>query len=88
MKTIIWDHEKNNWLRSNRDVCFEDVLWYLQNDMILDVLPNPNQERYPNQHMLIIDIDNYVYVVPFEEHDAEIYLKTIFPSRKYTRIYL
>ena len=88
MKTIVWDHKKNSWLKSNRAVCFEDILWYLQNDMVLDVLPNPNQERYPNQNMLILNIDNYIYVVPYEESETEIYLKTVFPSRKYTRIYL
>ena len=34
------------------------------------------------------NIENYICVVPFKKHEAEIYLTTIFPSRKYTRIYL
>ena len=88
MKTIRWDHEKNKWLKSNRGISFEDVLWYLQNNMALDVIPNPNKKKYPNQEMLIFNIDNYIYVVPFEEQETAIFLKTIFPSRKYTRIYL
>ncbi len=32
-------------------------------------------------------IYNYAYIVPFIEKEDEIFLKTIFPSRKYTRMY-
>lgn len=38
--------------------------------------------------MYVMAIDNYAYIVPFVDNDDEIFLKTIFPSRKYTKIYL
>ncbi len=39
--------------------------------------------------MYILDIDGYVYVVPFVTQDVNsIFLKTIFPQRKLTKQYL
>jgi len=37
--------------------------------------------------MYILDIDSYAVVVPFVEVEDEIFLKTAFPSRKYTKLY-
>lgn len=36
----------------------------------------------------VINIDNYVYLVPFIEDQQKYFLKTIFPSRKATKKYL
>jgi hypothetical protein len=41
-----------------------------------------------NQRSFVIDIDDYIYLVPYIENEEEIYLKTIYPSRKFTKIYL
>jgi len=38
--------------------------------------------------MIVILIDNYVYLVPFIEQGGQLFLKTIIPSRKATRTYL
>jgi hypothetical protein len=43
-----------------------------------------NQKRYPNQKILVVEIDNYAYLVPFIEDDKGKFLKTIIPSRKAT----
>lgn len=32
--------------------------------------------------MFIIKIDDYAYIIPFVENENEIFLKTIYPSRK------
>jgi len=37
---------------------------------------------------MILDIDNYVYLVPYVEKENTLVLKTVFPSRKFTKIYL
>ncbi len=55
---------------------------------ILDVVQHPNQEKYPNQQLIVVDIDNYAYLIPFVEDENGKYLKTIIPSRKATRDYL
>ena len=49
---------------------------------------HPNQERYPNQKVSVVIINDYAYLVPFVESDNEIFLKTIIPSRKATKEYL
>ena len=54
---------------------------------ILDILEHPNKEKYPEQRLLIVNIDDYAYVVPFEEREGVIRLITIFPSRKMTKKY-
>jgi len=36
----------------------------------------------------VIEIENYAYQVPFVETEQEIFLKTIIPSRKFTKKYL
>lgn len=35
----------------------------------------------------MVQVDDYVYAMPFVETDEEIFLKTIIPSRKATRQY-
>ncbi len=55
--------------------------------MILDILPHPNLDKYPNQELMIVQIKKYTYYVPFVMNDTEIFLKNIIPSRKYHKIY-
>ena len=64
---------------------FEICLVKIENKDILDILDNAN---YPNQKIFVLEIDNYVYLVPFIENKDEIFLKTIIPSRKFTKKYL
>ena len=55
---------------------------------MLDDIEHPNQEKYPNQSILVLEINNYAYIVPYVEDDTEVFLKTIIPSRKLTKQYL
>ncbi|MBI5207880.1 MAG: hypothetical protein HY934_08825 [Candidatus Firestonebacteria bacterium] len=57
----------------------------MHNDYVLDAVPHPKQNKYPNQKMFVINIDNYAYLVPFIEDEETIFLKTIIPSRKATK---
>ena len=52
------------------------------------VFEHPNVERYRNQRILVVQRDDYVYLVPFGEDERLIFLKTIIPSRKATKLYL
>lgn len=87
MKPLRWSHEKNALLRKTRGVAFEEVAQHIQNDEILDVRKHPNQERYPHQRIFVIDLGDYVYLVPFVEDEEKIFLKTIIPSRKALKEY-
>jgi len=68
-----------------RGVSFEMCLVKIEGKDILDILDNM---RYPNQKIFVLEIDDYVYLVPFVENENEIFLKTIIPSRKFTKKYL
>ena len=88
MKIFDWNPDKNKLLIEERGISFEDVIYYLQNNCLLDDLKHSNQERYPNQRIFIINIENYVYLVPYIETDEEYFLKTVIPSRKATKLYI
>lgn len=81
--------DKNEWLKDNRDISFEEVIAALEDERLLDVIPHDNLAKYPNQSMYVLNINEYVYVVPFVKTDEnKVFLKTIFPQRKLTKKYL
>jgi len=88
MNIFRWDNEKNELLKDNRGVCFEQVVLLMERGEVLDTIEHPNQERYPGQKIAVIIIDTYVYLVPYVEQNEEIFLKTIIPSRKATNKYM
>lgn len=81
--------DKNQQLIKERLISFEDVIAALGNDKLLDTVAHHNRTKYPNQEIYIIDINGYVYLVPFVRKDKHTaFLKTIVPSRKLTKKYL
>ena len=88
MNIFRWDNEKNELLKKNRGVCFEEVVLLMERGDVLDTIEHPNQERYPGQKIAVVMIDAYAYLVPYVEHNEEIFLKTIIPSRNDTNKYL
>lgn len=88
MKPFDWNEGKNQKLKEDRDISFEEIVNAIENNDLLDEINNPNKEKYSSQKMYVVEIDSYVYLVPFIENDEKIFLKTIFPSRKATKKYL
>lgn len=88
MKHFAWNPEKNEQLRKERGVSFEDVVFHIEAGDEVDIFDHPNQERYPGQKVSVVLIEGYAYLVPFVESEAEIFLKTIIPSRKATKQYI
>ncbi|WP_298752719.1 toxin [uncultured Arcobacter sp.] len=88
-KSIRYSLEKNELLKEQRDISFEDVVLALESGNLLDDIEHPNKEKYPNQNIfiLLIEIKNYVYLVPYVEDDTSIFLKTIIPSRQMNKKY-
>ena len=88
-KTIRYSLEKNEILKEQRGIGFEDVILSIEEGNLLDDLEHPNKEKYPNQNIFIIliKIKDYVHVVPYVEDDNSIFLKTIIPSRKMNKKY-
>jgi len=75
-------------LQAERGVSFERVVVAIEDGGLLDVLAHPNTRKYPNQRLLVVTWDAYVYLVPCVEEDDGYFLKTVIPSRKATREYL
>jgi uncharacterized DUF497 family protein len=88
MKSFRWNAEKNEALRLERGVTFERVVVAIESGGLLDIVAHPNPAKYPQQRVLIVEMDNYVYLVPVVEESDYFFLKTIIPSRKATRDYL
>ncbi len=88
MKHFSWNEDKNELLKSERQVSFEDIVFYIEKGFLLDVLEHPNREKYKGQKIFVVQIDDYVYLIPFIENEHEVFLKTIIPSRKATKKYL
>ncbi|MHC1729062.1 MAG: BrnT family toxin [Syntrophobacteraceae bacterium] len=88
MRYFCWNDEKNECLKAERDISFEEVVFHIERGDLLDIIEHPNQDRYQGQRVFIVDIENYAYLVPFTESDEKVFLKTIIPSRKATRKYL
>lgn len=88
MKYFDWDQLKNAVLKAEREICFEDIITAIDQEQLLDDIAHPNARQYPHQRLLIVQINNYAYVVPYVEDEVKIFFKTIIPSRKATRKYL
>lgn len=84
-KQVQWNQEKNTKLKLNRGVCFEDVENAIADNRILNIVPHHNPEKYPNQKILIVEINGYIHYVPFVEERHYYFLKSIIPSRKYAK---
>lgn len=81
--------DKNQLLIKERGVSFEDVVVALDNGKLLDTIEHHNVAKYPNQKIYIVNINEYVYLVPFVRKDKKtVFLKTIIPSRKLTKKHL
>ncbi len=88
MKRFDWDKDKNIKLKLERGIGFEDIKNAIEEHQALDDFPHPNKDKYPNQRMVVVNIKDYAYLVPYVEDEGKMFLKTIIPSRKATKIYL
>ena len=88
MPYFTWNGEKDESLKRERGVSFEETVFHIERGDLLDILEHPNQERYPGQRIFVVNIDGYAYLVPFVESESEVFLKTVIPSRKATDTYL
>ena len=87
MKEIRFNQDKNTKLKLIRGIGFDEVSKIIKKNKILKVIDNPNKKKYQNQKLLLIQIKKSIFVVPFVEEKNYIFLKTIYPSHKYTKKY-
>ena len=83
-----WNVEKNEQLVEQRGISFERIVSAIEQGGLVDVLEHPNQERYRGQMIYVVDVEAYLYLVPFvTSADGTRFLKTIIPNRQATRHY-
>ncbi len=82
-----FSEEKNQWLKKNREISFEEVIFFIENGEVADIIANPNSKKYKDQLAYVIEINDYYHVVPFIEQDDGIFLKTIMKNRDVDKKY-
>ena len=88
MKPFRWNHEKNEQLKAERNISFEEIVLAIEANGLLDIIEHSNPGKYPQQRMFVVAIEQYAYLVPFVEETEYYFLKTVIPNRKATRDYL
>ena len=88
MKYFDWDEKKNELLKKKRNISFEEIVLSIANNKLMDIVEHQNKSKYPNQKIMIVEVNEYMYLVPFVEDDEKYFLKTIYPSREATKEYL
>jgi uncharacterized DUF497 family protein len=88
MKYFSWNEDKNRRLKVERNISFEEVVFYIEKGQLLDIVEHPNPEKCGGQRIFVVEVNDYAYLVPFVESEREIFLKTVIPSRKATKKYL
>ena len=80
MKEIRWNLLKNDRLKQVRGVSFEEILRS-------ELIAIKRHLKRENQDVMLFLHRGYIWVVPFVSDGEGVFLKTLYPSRKYTKIY-
>jgi len=88
VKYFDWNEEKNQKLKDQRGISFEEVVTALEEERVLYRGDHPNQDKHQGQKIVVVQIRDYAYIVPFVEDDEKIFFKTVIPSRKATKKYI
>ena len=86
-ETVIfdWDREKDETLIKVRNISFENIVMAVKSGHLINIIDSPTHN---NQKCFLVNIDDYIHVVPFVFDGDIIFLKTIYPSRKQTKYFL
>jgi uncharacterized DUF497 family protein len=85
--TFDWSEEKNRNLQKDRQISFSEIIVEIEAGNFRIQSPHPKKEKYPDQILLYVLVNEYIYVVPAVPSRDGIFLKTIYPSRKQTKEY-
>jgi uncharacterized DUF497 family protein len=80
---FIFDEKKNRILFEQRGLTFEEAIEVIAEQGVMLDFKHPNSERYPNQRIMVIAIDNYPHCIPYLLDGEKIVLKTIFRDRRF-----
>jgi uncharacterized DUF497 family protein len=85
-KVFDWDNEKNKKLIKERKISFEAIVSLIESGNIISTVIGKG--KYAHQKQFVVEMNRYIYIVPFVEDNEKVFLKTIIPSRKLTKKFL
>lgn len=77
-----WSAEKNQLLYETRGITFDEIVLAIADGYAVADAPHPNQDKYANQRIITVALNEIVYLVPYVVDGSDFFLKTIIPSRK------
>ncbi|MEA2039382.1 MAG: toxin [Thermodesulfobacteriota bacterium] len=80
-----WNPDKNEWLKRERNISFEKIIFHLSQEDIWKTSEHPDKTNYPGQQLYFVVVDDYIYIIPYIVEKIYIFLKTVIPSRKATK---
>ena len=80
MKELQWDLLKSQRLKRARGVSFEELV----HAKLVAVKRHPTRAH---QQLMLFEHRGHIWVAPYVESGDAIFLKTLYPSRKYTALY-
>ena len=80
MTSLRWALSKSEELKVRRGVSFEEII----RARLIAVKEHPSRQH---QNIMLFELQGYIWVVPYVARGEEIFLKTLFPSRKYTKLW-
>ena len=86
---IRFSEEKNQLLKATRGIGFDELIVLIKDGELLADKEHISK-NHPNQRIYVVRMGKYAYVVSYilNLKKNEIFLKTIYPSRKFTKQYL
>lgn len=84
--TINFSEEKNQLLKATRGIGFDEVIQHLKDgDLLADKIHVAKGRSH--QRLYVVKVGDYAYVIPYviNLQSREIYLKTVYPSRRFTK---
>lgn len=80
MKEIRWSPLKSKRLKKLRGASFEDIVRS-------KFIASKKHHQKESQNVILFEYKKYIWVVPYVEDESQVFLKTLYPSRKYTKIH-
>jgi len=88
MKEFRFNQDKDKILKEKRSLGFNDIIIAINKGKLIKLIDNPNKKKYLKQKIYLVLIKDYIFAVPCIEEEKYIFLKTLYPSQKYTKKYL
>lgn len=82
-----WSDEKDALLRQRRGVGFQDIVWAIESGGLIGIYDHPNPTKYPQQQILKVQMNDYVFIVPCVRENETYFLKILYPIRRATKEY-